>query len=363
MSCDALLPAGGDLGGRRSESIPGWWRLQVPPEQPAQGVGQTDRVVWSTPAGVPAGSRPADHGPVGTRYRAVDELLHASWPLVGTTPGRSARGVAAATRRARAAAGRSTGSCGWRTCRRRRRLEQLQAVADGDVGDAPPLAARMTAIRCKATAGGGFPDRIGPASRGSSANPTGSRVRAISAASRFGVAVVSSQARPGRITSAHINDNRPVPSTCGVEPAVDDGWPCATGSGRSQSTRPSVLGAAGQPPLLPGVTRLGLQPVHDEPTPPARRCSSPRRGDGAVRAARTTRSGGRCRHSRGGHVGRERGLPQSWRAVGVCRGRSPSRLRSRPRPRASAAASRSVPNKTFNDSGRYPAAPGGGAGC
>ncbi len=78
---------------------------------------------------------------------------------------------------------------------------------------APPLAAMMTATRCRATRVVDSPTGLAWHRAVSSANPTGSRVRAISAASRFGVAVVSSQARPGRSTSAHINDSRPVPNT------------------------------------------------------------------------------------------------------------------------------------------------------
>jgi hypothetical protein len=74
----------------------------------------------------------------------------------------------------------------------------------------------------------------------SSAKPAGSRVRVISAANRFGVAVVSSQARPGRITSAHISDSRPVPSTAASNRQSNDVLALRHRIGKPlQSMRPS----------------------------------------------------------------------------------------------------------------------------
>jgi len=105
----------------------------------------------------------------------------------------------------------------------------------------PPLAAMMAAIRCNATRVVDSPTGLASQRAVSSANPLGSRVRAISAASRVGVAVVSSQARPGRITSAQINDSRPVPSTAVSNRQSNDVVALRHRTGKPrQSTRPSL---------------------------------------------------------------------------------------------------------------------------
>ena len=104
----------------------------------------------------------------------------------------------------------------------------------------PPLAAMMTATRCRAVRVVDSPTGLASQRAARPVSPAGSRVRAISAASRFGVAVVSSQPMAGRITSAQISDSSPAVTTRPSQAVAGD--PAATrhrtGKAR-QSARPS----------------------------------------------------------------------------------------------------------------------------
>ena len=116
----------------------------------------------------------------------------------------------------------------------------------------------ISATRSSAGAARGLPDRRRPAQHPAGRRtPAGSRIRAISSARRAGGGVASSQARPGRITSAPISWAMPRPSMAAGRS------PCGPGRRRPVSHRPgcppvagpSAPAPAGVPALLPGPAR------------------------------------------------------------------------------------------------------------
>ena len=270
-------------GGESQRVDPGMLQLQIPPEQPAEGVGQPDQgdVVDADLAFPEIVDQQIAHRPA-LDAAAVDELFHAELTLVGQRPHGRRRGVAEHAEgvqhlvevRALVVSEESQTSAATSSSSR-----QSPVVMSAT---APPLAAMMTAIRCSATRVVDSPTGLAWHRAVSSANPTGSRVRAISAASRFGVAVVSSQARPGRITSAHINDSRPVPNTMVsnlqshdvVGLAPPDRQPLASRPGRRGRRRWPATAAARCRPAVSAASPATIRT-------PRRRLSSP--ADGVAR--------------------------------------------------------------------------------
>lgn len=247
----------------------------------------------------------------------------------------------------------------------------------------PPLAARRTAIRRSASCVVWLLTQFSWQAAARAANPAGSRTRAISADKPAGVAGAISQPRLGRITSAQtsIMIARPASSeTC----SGSRGPRPAAASHPASSPRPRGIargaGPAGDPPVLPGVTRLLLQPVQhpDQAT--------------AALLVQVVPAGGERRreqpseHLRFGLAGqRPAGRHRPRRELPQQRHRRARARRQRPRPLidrrsrpgdggragwpASAAHLGPCPNSTFSDSGRYPAAapapscPAGGRSC
>ena len=145
----------------------------------------------------------------------------------------------------------------------------------------PPLAATRTAIRRNAVWVVCAPTPAPRIAR-SAGNPTGSRPRAIAVTSSRGVPGVSSQPRPGRITSAQTSNDMA---------RARARRPCSVSNRqRLVAARPAVgsaarrlalgVGARGQPAVLPTVAGQRLEPVQHRSTP--RRRSVCRLADAAV---------------------------------------------------------------------------------
>ena len=181
------------------------------------------------------------------------------------------------------------------------------------------------------------------------------------------MAVVSSQRRPGTDHVGAHQRQQPGAEHRGVEPAVPRRGRLAPPDRQPPPVHPAVpVGAAGQPPLLPGVARLRL------PANPAR---SGRRGGGCPQrptgVARERRRLQAPQHLLPGPPGRRPGLAATGRAgnralsvadpaaADADSGRAPMVGRVI----RSGGGHRSVPNRTSNDSGRYPGAGGAAGGC
>ena len=219
----------------------------------------------------------------------------------------------------------------------------------------PPLAAMMTATRCNASRVVASPTGLASQRAARPVSPAGSRVRAISAASRLGVAVVSSQldARADHIGA----DQR-------QQPGGDD--PAVPGGGRGHRSRPPpdrerspvrpavLASAAGPPSLLPGLTWLGLEPVQHDADPAAPVLLTSPAGHGERRRGQQpVQIGARQPGPRPGVQVRARREPPPQRvSLGVRRpAAGPGRCRGRQRAR-SGAHHWPGPNSTFSDSAR-----------
>ena len=220
---------------------------------------------------------------------------------------------------------------------------------------APPLAAMMTATRCNASRVVASPTGLASQRAARPVSPAGSRVRAISAASRLGVAVASSQPMPGRITSAQISDSSPVVTTRPSQ-AVAGGIAAArhrTGNAL-QSARPSwpaPLACHRCCQVAPGWawSQSSTMPI------PRRRFSSPARPATTIRrrGQQPVQIGARQPGPRPGVQVRARREPPPQRvSLGVRRpAAGPGRRRGRQRARPGAH-HRPGPNSTFSDSAR-----------
>ena len=219
----------------------------------------------------------------------------------------------------------------------------------------PPLAAMMTATRCRAVRVVDSPTGLASQRAARPVSPAGSRVRAISAASRFGVAVVSSQPMPGRITSAQISDSSPVATTRPSQAVAGDlgGRPPPDREGPPVSP-PVLASAAGLPSLLPGGTGLSLEPVQHDPDPAAPVLLASLPGDGERRRGQQpVHVRARQQGLRPGVQVRARREPPPQRISlrvrrpaprpGRCRGRQTARRAAHHWP---------GPNSTFSDSAR-----------
>ena len=228
----------------------------------------------------------------------------------------------------------------------------------------PPLAAMMTATRCNASRVVASPTGLASQRAARPVSPAGSRVRAISAASRLGVAVVSSQLTPGRITSAQISDSSPVVTTRPSQ-AVAGGIAAArhrTGNAL-QSARPSwpaPLACHRCCQVAPGWawSQSSTMPI------PRRRFSSPARpatANGAAasspsRSARASRVRGQA--SRSGRGGNRRRSASAWASGGPLPGRGGAAAVSGPGPALTTGPARTAHSATRPGSPQRPAAMG-----
>ena len=356
----AAIPGPAAATRSRDDGVPGRARTG----RPGRGTGAA---AWHgrPQTGVPAGSRRSGRGPAGRRWgngRPAAPTLSCPGVLNARTVG----GAAAGSSPARAAAGRSTG---WWQPPAASDVEQLQAVADGDSATAPPLAARWRDPAQRQPWWSALAGSVRQ-SAASAANPAGSRLRAISAARPFGVAGVSSQARLGRMTSPQISGEHAAAQGETVGPGVRRPGRAAASQDRPAPPRQVArgVGAAGEPPVLPGVTGLIFQPVqHPDqadgaaglqlvPAGGERRREQPRQYVAAPLAGRRPAAVG------AGRGGNRRNSPAIWLS-----GPSPAMTAAAPRRLRSAAAcappsrwsSPGLPNSTSSDSGRY-RSPGGG---
>jgi len=370
LHADALFPCRGDRWGEAERVDPGMAQLKIPPEQPAEGVGQPDQadVVDADLAFPQIVDQQIAHRPA-LEAAAIDQLLHAELPPVGQRPhGRRGGGVKHAecvqqlveVRALVAGEGADVGGD----------LEQFQAVADGDVSDHAALGHHEGGDPVQRHPGGGFPDRIGLAARGQ----VGESGRVTGAGHLRRQPLRGGRGeQPGEAGADHIGAHQRQQAGAEhrrVEPAIERRGGLAPPDREASPVDPAVIGgAAGQPPLLPGVARLCLQPVHDEADAPlavvftGRGVHDERRRPQLLKHRLPGQPG--LRPGGGDPAGREP-RPQRLRP----RPGSARRRRRRRPPDGQLRAAirtgrhhRSVPNKMFNDSGRYRGGGGGASGC
>ena len=268
--------------------MPGWWRSRSAQNPPAEAAGQRFQaavVQRGLPLPQVVHQQVADR-PAG-QVVTVDQLLRACAGRWCAAPAASA-----APRRRRSPSGGASG----RTPRSvARRLACALASAssssrtspDGDLRSRPPLAPTITAPRCRTCAprpGETSGSRV--AQRPQPGEPLRVPCAAMHARTRWPLAHAPWPRQPGQRRPDRRRRRSPSASAADSRPSrhADVLAAAAQPAARTPAASPGPrVGSAGQPPVLPAVTRLIFQPVqqHAQPARTAalrcRRCPAERR--------------------------------------------------------------------------------------